>query len=342
MSDTANPPDGPDVSAEVPSLIEKPSLGEWLGAFLPFKIPRLALPQSAKNLDKVCSRLIEAGGDVGVSQLEHHANRRRALTTAELSYISAGSEHLKNPINSQQQQNALAYVINEAMGGASNRQKILEAAVEDLTASPPTQDAEKAISEDWLNVFAKIAAEKTDADMQKLWGKILAGEIRRPGSAKLRTLSELSMFDRDDALFAQSFLRNSISKQWFHLPYFEGKRKYDEIVQARELGLINDSGSMTYDIQPSQSYLLTSGSKALLISAKNAFKLYFPSTSSLTTLGVCLCGYLGNVEADEAHLVSLSGNIQNEHSEVFLVSFEFSKETNENIISSPVRLWPLS
>ena len=60
--------------------------------------------------------------------------------------------------------------------------------------SPPLQDeaADADISADWLNYFSDIAAQKSDPEMQRLMGRILAGEIRKPGSFSPMTINVLS------------------------------------------------------------------------------------------------------------------------------------------------------
>ena len=57
MDDESNPHNSRDPGSVAPILPSKPSLAEWLGSLLPFKIPHISLPQTAKNLDKSAARL---------------------------------------------------------------------------------------------------------------------------------------------------------------------------------------------------------------------------------------------------------------------------------------------
>lgn len=52
---------------------------------------------------------------------------------------------------------------------------------------------------DWVNRFFEIAAGVSTDQMQYLWGKILAGEIRAPGSFSLRTLDVLRNVSKEEA-----------------------------------------------------------------------------------------------------------------------------------------------
>lgn len=59
-------------------------------------------------------------------------------------------------------------------------------------------------SKTWISKFMKYAGDIRDEDVMELWGKVLAGEIKQPGSFSLRTLDILSTIDQRDA---QAFQR---------------------------------------------------------------------------------------------------------------------------------------
>lgn len=49
----------------------------------------------------------------------------------------------------------------------------------------------KAVNEYWSTRFFRIVEDVSDEDMQALWGQILAGEVKEPGTYSLRTLEIL-------------------------------------------------------------------------------------------------------------------------------------------------------
>jgi len=53
--------------------------------------------------------------------------------------------------------------------------------------------------EDWINRFFATAQDISSEEMQMLWGRILAGEIKRPGSYSLRTLDFVRNLNKRDA-----------------------------------------------------------------------------------------------------------------------------------------------
>jgi len=63
------------------------------------------------------------------------------------------------------------------------------------TQPPPTQD----VDEDWLFVWREYAGKVSIEDLQRLWGSILAGEVKAPGRYSIRTLEFLKTLSKQEA-----------------------------------------------------------------------------------------------------------------------------------------------
>lgn len=85
-------------------------------------------------------------------------------------------------------------MLNEYGLKVENKAAAAQYALEELVKASPLKDEapDADISTDWLNYFSDIAAQKSDPDMQRLMGRILAGEIRKPGSFSPMTINVLS------------------------------------------------------------------------------------------------------------------------------------------------------
>ena len=59
--------------------------------------------------------------------------------------------------------------------------------------------ADESPDDDWINRFFSSAQEVSSDDMQTLWGRILAGEVKQPGSYSLRTLDFLRNLTASEA-----------------------------------------------------------------------------------------------------------------------------------------------
>lgn len=65
---------------------------------------------------------------------------------------------------------------------------------------------DEAVDLDWVNSFFDFIANVSDSDMQILWGKLLAGEVERPGSFSIRTLDVLRKLTKQEAMLFQKFV----------------------------------------------------------------------------------------------------------------------------------------
>ena len=59
--------------------------------------------------------------------------------------------------------------------------------------------SDEPVEQGWINRFFDSVADVSDDDLQKLWGKVLAGEIKQPNSYSLRTLETLKNLSRYEA-----------------------------------------------------------------------------------------------------------------------------------------------
>ena len=96
------------------------------------------------------------------------------------------------------------------------------------------------ISDDWLNQFRDVACQKSSEEAQDLFSKVLAGEIRKPGSFSLRALTTLSDMDQNVAMIFKAFcslcLVNLDDPKMYHLTQ---SKSHFKIKDAR-IPIIND------------------------------------------------------------------------------------------------------
>ena len=83
----------------------------------------------------------------------------------------------------------------------ANMQSIVGQAIEQM----PEQVPDTPVDHDWTARFFGNAEDVSDEEMQKLWAKLLAGEVERPGSISLRTLDILrNMTQKEAELFMRA------------------------------------------------------------------------------------------------------------------------------------------
>jgi uncharacterized repeat protein (TIGR03899 family) len=126
-----------------------------------------------------------------------------------------------------------------------NIESVTSYAAEQLRNQPPVTD--EPLDEDWKTRFFNIAEDISSDEMQALWGRILAGEIKQPKSYSLRTLELLRNLSKTEAecflKFGQlaitslnnSFILNFKDEKLLEETY---KLNFSERLLLEELGLI--------------------------------------------------------------------------------------------------------
>ena len=133
-----------------------------------------------------------------------------------------------------------------------NIESIIGYAYEDLETESQTTDED--IDEDWIIRLFNIAKDVSNEDMQFVWGKILAGEIKCPGSFSLRTLDVVRNLSQKEAKTFQKILPLIIvnDEDYFIISkasiYEKYGVTYDDIMLLDECGLVVSNGTVSLTI----------------------------------------------------------------------------------------------
>ncbi|MEC6907757.1 DUF2806 domain-containing protein [Photobacterium piscicola] len=110
-----------------------------------------------------------------------------------------------------------------------------------FTETESSSDDEK-IDDDWLFNWREYAGRVSSEDLQQLWGKVLAGEIKQPGRYSYRTLSFLKTLSKSDAelitLVAQFVIDGVLMRN--HEAIFEKAGvNFSTLMYLQELGILS-------------------------------------------------------------------------------------------------------
>jgi hypothetical protein len=178
-------------------------------------IPAALIPASIRALD----RLIGAAVDIPVAWLEYQkvkiTSQIDAFRTVDAAITQSAAT--KAGTDGQYADRALDHIVRKSYRQLKNKEAVSAAMLEDMrdkaNDTPPdgaTATQEPApIDDDWLNVFERYAEDASTERMQKLWGRVLSGEVRAPGKYSMRTLRFLSEFSQADALGFSALCQNS-------------------------------------------------------------------------------------------------------------------------------------
>lgn len=154
---------------------------------------------------------------------------------------------------------------NETIRENFNKDKVIALAAQALKQDKDI--SEEKVDEDWLANFFEHTKYANSEYMQKLWGKILYGEVKKPSSYSIRALQTLRFLQKKDAeKFSHicHLILNDLNKNISFI-INNGKYLYDEfgisqkdLYDLEELGLIKMSTSVLDSDRVKLSNLLIS------------------------------------------------------------------------------------
>jgi len=132
------------------------------------------------------------------------------------------------------------------------------------------------VDNDWTSRFFNIIEDISDNEMQQLWGRILAGEVRRPNSYSLRSLELLKNLTKNEADVFVKFVQAKIGCGDDGFVYNKNSGKYLEEkfgititdrLLLTELGLLSTNDDLVFSLdslnQDDETVIFKYGTKGL-------------------------------------------------------------------------------
>lgn len=154
------------------------------------------------------------------------------------------------------------HYIEETLRKEGNVAKTLLRAEEELQ-NDNSPAPEKSVDGDWLRRWRDEVGEVSSDDLQGIWARLLAGEVKSPGLHSLRTLDILRNLSADDArmieklapLVIQDFIWREHGQDY--LP--QVGLDFDDLLYLEEIGVVSSAAGMiskTWEnVDGSDSYL---------------------------------------------------------------------------------------
>ena len=241
-----------------------------------------------KNFFKAFSQLCTAAVDVPVAKLESKAAEIRAASKARIQILNKEGEQISEQLKVPKEyiDKASEKFASKIVKEQLNLNEIGLHAANNLN-NEKYEDEEKQtskeISDDWLNEFENYAKLKSSDEMKMIFGKILSGEIKEPGSFSIRTVRLISQLDNQAAKLFQRLCSQTVSM------YFGGSHLFD----ARVVSMTGNaaSNSLTqYGLSFDNLNILQE--YGLIISDYNSYMNYAPCVVN-ENMGVAASLYLG-------------------------------------------------
>ena len=230
----------------------------------------------SRNIIKALNRLWSASIDIPAAYLEGKAQEMRAETRARIALINTSATEIARQMKIDPEYARVAAnkfgqrVIREQI----NLDTICEKALEQLDSNDASENqpnSEKSIDDDWLNTFEEEARQKSTEDMQDYFGRILAGEIKKPGSSSIRAIRILGALDQETARLFRKFCSAAIifpDEIDIRVCSLEGTAGGNSLskygLSFSELNILNEYGLIISDYNSWQEYQLCIAGAILL------------------------------------------------------------------------------
>ena len=206
--------------------------------------------------------------------IEYKEEKLAISSPKELS-IEAQQPILINPTLQERTQERISF---QEAKKQLNIENVTAFAAEELRNEQPV--SEEPLDEDWTTRFFNIVEDVSNEEMQALWGKILAGEIKQPKTYSLRTLELIRNLSKNEAntfmKVANLAIKSDNANYLFktnddNLLSNSYNINYGDIALLIEIGLIQPGDFVSYQLlqQPIESKrVFTSGNVVIIATVK--------------------------------------------------------------------------
>ena len=275
----------------------------------------LMLAQTARDVENIQAGRKSLAADY---QLVEHPEKAPLALQADSAFRDAAASVKRNRIA---QEMRAEVNVSKALLSA-------EAGLEDDPQTPP----DRKVNDDWLFRWRDAASTVSSEELQTLWGRVIAGEIKSPGSFSLRTLEFLKNLSHEEALQIAKVSPFVINGRVI----FRGNKQLLEesegitfgfLLNLQNLGIVSGVESVGLENKlPSSTtekfkQVLFSYNRVLIVTHENASKKISLEIYTLTLLGQQILK-LGSFEAHEIYLRSVGQAICRQGFKVHIARWE--------------------
>ena len=201
---------------------------------------------------------------------------------------------------------------------ANNFLNVAKKADEEYSKTPHIEKVDT-YNFDWFIRFYEAVGNISNEEMQKIWAKILAGEINHPSSYSLRTIDILKNLSQEDALQFKRICSFCIhDRDKVFVPFYKDFMKqfgisYSEMMALDELGIMVCDGMLVLKVPVSQKPRICFLNRGLILtiaSVEASIDTMDIQQFPLTSVGKELATLIGDMPTDEVFL-AFAKNIKN-------------------------------
>jgi hypothetical protein len=196
--------------------------------------------------------------------------------------------------------------------------------------------SEKDIEDDWLYSWRDYAGRVSASELQELWGRILAGEVKNPGSYSFRTMEFLKGLSKTEAELignlAPFIIAENIVRDKEQILEKEGIT-FGSLLFLQEIGVLSGVESLGLSIEltsnSNEKYIkyLISNNKVVLLEHKDPTKIPKLGIFQVTQIGRQVLA-LASFQSNEEYVVSIAKDMAKQGYSVKIA--DWKQETAES------------
>jgi len=206
---------------------------------------------------------------------------------------------------------------------------------ENILLEEQQDTSDKDIEDDWLYSWREYAGRVSASELQELWGRILAGEFKNPGSYSYRTMEFLKGLSKAEAeligKLAQFIIAGNIVRNKSQILEGEGIT-FGSLLFLQEIGVLSGveavglSMEITGDSKEKFFKPLISNNKVIMLEHEDPKKILKLGIYQITQIGQQVLA-LASFQSNEEYLVSIAKDLAKQGYSVKLA--DWKQETAE-------------
>lgn len=207
---------------------------------------------------------------------------------------------------------------------------------------------------DWIMRFFNAVGNISNANMQQFWGKVLAGEIRKPGCCSLRTIDILWNMSQKEAetfdklcryvvhsgdctfIFSNGFCEYDGTNTYSRACIAKDGLKYSsDIIPMIECGLISVDNSLSADFSTENSLVINNKSIICLVIDETQSKRLTIEPYYLTNSGIELYRVISSCvgfSENQEYMISCCQELKQNNPDLFFTANDINKKPSENLL----------
>ena len=275
-----------------------------------------AITNTSENLPKGFGKIWNALCGKHDADVQRYKMLTAVQTQKECELVFSGKADFIDGelVESAQQGNITAQIlVNEQQQEMQNLAGNVAVALEELKNTPDEEISDGEVDHDWFARWRREAKVIGNPELQVLWGKILAEEVREPDKISFRALDVIKNLTRKEAEIFCEVCRYTVSGANLLSAYYSGKfvPEYEAIKNLLILEECQLIGSPNSNLSASPSAGVGSALvvNGVLVTPKDLTKTIMTGIIPLTPVGTALYGIIDRKEFPEDKLSKLEDGV---------------------------------